>query len=100
MKISASLRTGLTAIALACALPAFAQTIKIGFISSYSGSAAAQGDQLDKGLKLYMKMHGSELPAGVKIEIVTRDDTGPNGDIAKRVAQELIVRDKVNILTG
>ena len=100
MKISASLRTGLTAIALVCALPAFAQTIKIGFISSYSGSAAAQGDQLDKGLKLYMKLHGSELPPGVKLEIVTRDDTGPNGDIAKRVAQELIVRDKVNILTG
>jgi branched-chain amino acid transport system substrate-binding protein len=100
VKISASICTGLTAIALACALPASAQTVKIGFISSYSGAAAAQGDQLDKGVKLYMKLHGSELPPGVKIEIITRDDTGPNADIAKRVAQELIVRDKVNILTG
>jgi len=79
---------------------AAAQTIKIGFISSYTGPAAAQGDQLDKGLKLYMKLHGSELPAGVKVDIITRDDTGPNPDVAKRVAQELIVRDKVQFLTG
>jgi branched-chain amino acid transport system substrate-binding protein len=100
MKISASIGAGVAALALACALPASAQTVKIGFISSYSGSAAAQGDQLDKGVKLYMKLHGSELPPGVKVEIITRDDTGPNADIAKRVAQELIVRDKVNILTG
>ncbi len=100
MKITASICAGLAATALACALPASAQTVKIGFISSYSGSAAAQGDQLDKGVKLYMKMHGSELPAGVKVEIITRDDTGPVPDVAKRVAQELIVRDKVNILTG
>jgi len=76
------------------------QTIKIGFISSYSGAAAAQGDQLDKGVKLYMKLNGDKLPPGVKIELITRDDTGPNPDVAKRVAQELIVRDKVQFLTG
>jgi branched-chain amino acid transport system substrate-binding protein len=76
------------------------QTIKIGFISSYSGAAAAQGDQLDKGVKLYMKLNGDKLPPGVKIELITRDDTGPTPDVAKRVAQELIVRDKVQFLTG
>ena len=100
MKFNASICAGLVATLLSVATPAMSQTIKIGFISSYSGAAAAQGDQLDKGVKLYMKLNGDKLPPGVKIELITRDDTGPNPDVAKRVAQELIVRDKVQILTG
>ncbi len=86
--------------ALICAAPATAQTIKIGFLSTYSGPGAAQGDQLDKGAKLYVKLNSDKLPPGVKIDLVVRDDTGPNPDNAKRVAQELIVRDKVQFLTG
>ncbi|MCL4801499.1 MAG: ABC transporter substrate-binding protein [Burkholderiales bacterium] len=91
----------LAALALAvCAGAASAQTIKIGVISTYSGPLAAQGDQLDKGFKLYLKLNGDKLPAGVKIEPIFRDDTGPNPDVAKRLAQELIVRDKVQFLVG
>jgi len=78
---------------------AVAQTIKIGIISTYSGPLAAQGDQLDKGAKLFLKLNGDPLP-GVKIDLIVRDDTGPNPDNAKRLAQELIVRDKVQFLTG
>ena len=100
MKFTKSLVAGLAAATLGLALPVSAQTVKIGFISSYSGAAAAQGDQLDKGVKLYMKLNGDKLPPGVKVELITRDDTGPNPDVAKRIAQELIVRDKVNFLTG
>jgi branched-chain amino acid transport system substrate-binding protein len=88
------------ALAAAFALPASAQTVRIGFMSTFSGPGAAQGDQLDRGVKLYMKTHGSDLPPGVKVEIITRDDTGANPDVAKRIAQELIVRDKVQLLTG
>ncbi|HTP97418.1 MAG TPA: ABC transporter substrate-binding protein [Burkholderiales bacterium] len=80
--------------------PTAAQTIKIGFISTYSGPGAAQGDQLDKGAKLYLKLNSDKLPPGVKIDLIVRDDTGPSGDNAKRVAQELIVRDHVQFLTG
>jgi len=90
----------LAAIAAASSLAASAETIKIGFISTYSGPAAAQGDQLDKGAKLYVKLNSDKLPPGVKVELITRDDTGPNPDVAKRIAQELIVRDKVQFLTG
>ena len=90
----------LAAAAFACAVPASAQTIKVGLISTYSGPGAAQGDQIDKGVKLYMKLNGDKLPPGVKLEIITRDDTGAVPDVAKRIAQELIVRDKVQILTG
>ena len=99
----ASFRFTLAAAALAtafAALPAAAQTVKIGLISTYSGPGAAQGDQIDKGVKLYMKMNADKLPAGVKIELVQRDDTGANPDVAKRIAQELIVRDKVQLITG
>src|SRR3990172_2410635 len=79
---------------------ATAQTVKIGIISTYSGPTAAQGDQLDKGYKLYLKLNAGKLPPGVKVEPIFRDDTGANPDAAKRLAQELIVRDKVQFLTG
>ena len=100
MKFNASICAGLMATLISFATPVLSQTIKVGFISSYSGAAAAQGDQLDKGVKLYMKLNGDKLPPGVKVELIVRDDTGPNPDVAKRVAQELIVRDKVQFLTG
>ena len=79
---------------------AAAQTVKIGVILTYSGPFAQVGDEIDKGLKLYIKEHEKELPAGVKLELVVRDDTGPNPDVAKRLAQELITRDHVQLLTG
>src|SRR5437588_1389528 len=82
------------------AASAAAQTVKIGVILTYSGPFAQVGDEIDKGLKLYIKEHEKELPAGVKLELVIRDDTGPNPDVAKRLAQELITRDHVQLLTG
>ena len=94
---------GLAVMAMALctlAMPAAAQTIKIGFIDTYSGPFAQAGDELDKGVKLYIKEHEKDLPPGVKIELVNRDDTGPNPDVAKRVAQELITRDHVQLLAG
>jgi len=86
-------------LALAAA-PVAAQTIKIGVINTYSGPFATLGDLIDKGFKLYMKQNADKLPPGVKIELVIRDDGGPNPDKAKQLAQELIVRDKIQILTG
>ncbi len=85
---------------LICAAPAAAQTIKIGVINTYSGPFATLGDLIDKGIKLYMKQNADKLPPGVKIELVIRDDGGPSPDKAKQLAQELIVRDKIQILTG
>ena len=82
------------------AQPAAAETIKIGVILTYSGPMASLGDQIDKGLSLYVKEHEKDLPPGTTVEIVRRDDTGPNPETAKRLAQELITRDHVNFLTG
>ncbi len=80
--------------------PATAQTVKIGVITSYSGFLAQLGDSMDKGLALYAKLHEKDLPPGVKIELIRRDDTSDKPDVGKRLAQELVTRDKVSILTG
>jgi branched-chain amino acid transport system substrate-binding protein len=77
-----------------------AQTIKIGFITSYSGLNGNLGPYMERAVRLYIKQHQNELPAGVKIELLTRDDTGPNPDKARQLAQELVVRDKVDLLAG
>jgi branched-chain amino acid transport system substrate-binding protein len=87
---------------LGLALPmgaARADDIKIGVILSYSGPFADNGRQIDNGITLYMKQHG-DMVAGKKIVLIKRDDTGPVPDVAKRLAQELVTRDKVNFLAG
>src|SRR5216684_6099028 len=66
------------------------QTVKIGMINVLSGQFADAGAQLDNGVKTYMKQHGDTV-AGKKIEIIRRDAGGPAPDVAKRLAQELIV---------
>ncbi len=74
-------------------------TIKIGVIAAFSGQFADTAAQIDNGIKLYMKQHGDTV-AGKKIEIIRKDTGGPNPDVAKRLAQELVVRDNVDILAG
>ena len=74
-------------------------TVKIGLINVLSGQFADAGIQLDNGVKTYMKQHGDTV-AGKKIEIIRRDVGGPAPDVAKRFAQELVVRDGVDILAG
>jgi len=88
------------AVGLAWSGQADAQdTVKIGVILSYSGQFADAGNQLDGGIKLYMQQHGDEV-AGKKIEIIRKDTGGIAPDVAKRLAQELVVRDGVDILAG
>ncbi len=94
--------TAAAALLAAATLPVAAQaqgTLKIGVISAYSGQFADTATQIDNGIKLYMKQHG-ETVAGKKIEIIRKDTGGPNPDVAKRLAQELVVRDNVDILAG
>jgi branched-chain amino acid transport system substrate-binding protein len=99
MRLKTSTWVAAVALAAASGLAA-AQTVKIGIMTTYSGPTAGQGDQLDKGYKLYLKLHAKDLPPGVKVEPIFRDDTGANPDAAKRLAQELITRDQVQFLTG
>jgi branched-chain amino acid transport system substrate-binding protein len=75
------------------------QTIKIGVILPFSGQFADTGVQLDDGIKLYMQQHGDTV-AGKKIEVIRKDVGGIAPEVAKRLAQELVVRDNVDILAG
>src|ERR1041384_3212698 len=75
------------------------QTVKIGMPLTLSGQFADAANQMLNGAKTYMKMHGDTV-AGKKIEIIRRDVGGPAPDVAKRLAQELVVRDGVDILAG
>ena len=81
-------------------MPAAAQTvIKIGLINSYTGFVAQAADEGQKAFDLYLKLHEKDLPPGVKLEFNKRDDTS-NPEVGKRLAQELIARDHVQLLTG
>ena len=88
------------AVAVAAGTPsAHAQTIKIGLINSNTGFLAQAGDEMEKGISLYVKTHEKELPPGVKVELIRRDDTAAP-EVGKRVAQELITRERVQALLG
>lgn len=76
-----------------------AKTIKVGVILPFSGPNAFLGKQLDNGLELYMKQNPN-VPGGHKIQLIKRDSTGPKPDVAKRLAQELITREKVDLIAG
>src|SRR5436190_14504816 len=91
---------GVVAAAALAAGSANAQgTVKIGVVQSYSGQFADTGTQIDNGIKLYMKEHGDTV-AGKKIEIIRKDNGGIAPDMAKRLSQEVIVRDGADILAG
>ena len=101
-----SARRRYLAVAAAAAMvfaarPAGAETVvKVGVILTYSGQNAQVGEWTDKGVSLSVKAPEKDLPPGVKIEIIRRDDTGSKPEVAKRLATELITRDHVKLLTG
>jgi branched-chain amino acid transport system substrate-binding protein len=106
MAQSTSIRAAAAILALGCVLACGKQpdassreTIKIGLIASFSGPFADIGTQIENGIKAYLQAHGDRV-AGKRIEILRRDTTGPAPEVAKRLAQELVVRDKVDFLVG
>jgi branched-chain amino acid transport system substrate-binding protein len=74
------------------------ETVKIGLILPMTGGQASTGKQIDNAVKLYMQQNGDTV-AGKKIEVILKDDAALP-DNTKRIAQELIVNDKVNIIAG
>jgi branched-chain amino acid transport system substrate-binding protein len=93
------------AIATALALGTFAatqavaqETVKIGFVLPMTGPQQSTGKQISAAVRLFMQQNGDTV-AGKKVEVIVKDD-GAVPDNSKRVAQELIVNDKVNVLAG
>ena len=84
------------------ALPRIAQAadpFRIGVILPMSGPFASTGREIDAAIRLYVQRNGDTV-AGRKIEIVLRDDTGLAPETTKRLAQELVVQDRVAVLAG
>jgi branched-chain amino acid transport system substrate-binding protein len=93
------LRSAAALALLASPVPASAQdTVKIGLIIPLTGQQASTGKQIKAAVELYMSEHGSSV-AGKKIELIVKDDAAVP-DNTKRIAQELIVNDKVSVIAG
>jgi len=92
-------RVVLAALALGYAVTVAAQDVKIGMVAPFSGPQGDYGKQMEAGMKAWMKLHGEAI-AGHKVQILVRDTGGPNPEVAKRLAQELVTRDKVDFLAG
>ncbi len=73
-------------------------TFKIGMILPLTGPFASTGKQIEAAARLYMAQNGSSV-GGKKVEMIVKDDTS-TPDVTKRIAQELLVNDKVNVLAG
>ena len=85
----------------AIATPARAAgTLTVGVVLPLSGVYADQGAQYENGIKAFQALHGATA-AGLQVRVVTRDDQGPaSGDLSRRLTQELILREKADIILG
>ena len=81
------------------AMPAIAKEVKIGVVLTYSGGAAQFGEQIDRGMNLFLKIHPDAF-GGHTVKLIKRDSKRPGGDIAKNAVQELITREQVDMLAG
>jgi branched-chain amino acid transport system substrate-binding protein len=92
------LLAGAAALAIAGTAHAQSDTVKIGVIVPMTGQSATTGKQIDAAIKLFMAQTGGKV-GGKKVEVLLRDDAGV-ADTTRRLAQELVVNDKVVALAG
>jgi branched-chain amino acid transport system substrate-binding protein len=85
-------------LALSGAAASAQETVKIGLILPMTGPFASTGRQIEAAAKLYMQQKGDTV-AGKKVQLIVKDDTG-TADVTKRLAQELIVNDKIAVMAG
>ncbi len=95
------LKLTLAAVALAVSVPGMshAEDLKVGLVVPLSGPFASTAQQMMNGVNLYVQQHGDTV-AGRKVVLIVKDDTGVNPAITKRQAQELLIKDKVDVLAG
>lgn len=90
---------GACAVSLAATVAAAAEPLKIGLVLPMSGPFASYGKQIEHGARLYLQQAGGSF-SGRKVELIIKDDTGVAPEISKRAAQELVIKDKVDVLAG
>ncbi|MCM8735825.1 ABC transporter substrate-binding protein [Azospirillum sp. A1-3] len=87
------------ALSLAAHSAQAADPLKVGLVLPMSGPFASYGKQIEHGARLYLQQSGGTI-AGRPVELIVKDDTGVAPEISKRAAQELVVKDKVDVLGG
>ncbi len=85
-------------LALSLSAASAEDTVKIGLIVPLTGGQASTGKQIDNAIKMYQQQNGATV-AGKKVVVIVKDDAAVP-DNTKRLAQELIVNDKVNLIAG
>jgi branched-chain amino acid transport system substrate-binding protein len=99
IRVAATLLLSLAGLAFTAPLQA-AEPLKIGLVLPMSGPFSSYGRQIEHGVRLYLAMNGDTV-AGRKVELLIRDDApGTSGEVSRRLAQELVVNDKVDVLAG
>lgn len=88
----------LCALTATTGLASAADPFRIGLILPMTGPFASTGKQIEAACRLYLAQNGDTV-AGRKVELIVKDDTSAP-DVTKRLAQELVVNDKVSVLAG
>ena len=87
------------ALAASSLMASAQEPIKVGVVAPMSGVFAVYGKQIEAGINVFLRENGDSV-SGRKLQIIYKDNAGPNAEAAKRLAQELVIRDKVDILAG
>lgn len=100
------MKTRITSAAVAAALLAVVapgagaqEPLKVGAVLEVTGPFASIAKQIENGMRLYIARHGDTV-AGRKIELIIKDSTGAQPEVAKRLVTELVTRDKVDFVVG
>ncbi len=101
MRITTLVRATVSVAAFAAAVASAGaeEPLKVGAVLEVSGPFASIARQIENGMRLYVARNGDTV-SGRKIELIVRDATGAQPEIAKRLVQELITRDKVDFIVG
>ena len=94
------LKAAVAGVAAGLVPPALAaDPLKIGLILPLTGPFASTGKQVEAACRLYVRQNGDTV-AGRKVQLIVKDDTGVAPETTKRIAQELVVQDKVAVIAG
>ncbi len=76
------------------------EAVRVGLILPLTGPFASTGRQVEAAVRTYLRAHGEGGFGGRRVELLVRDDTGVAPDLTRRLAQELVVRERVRVLAG
>lgn len=100
MKLKNAFAAAAVAVLAAATTGASAQEpLKIGVVLEVTGPFASIAKQIENGMRLYIARNGDTV-AGRKVELIVKDSTGAQPDVAKRLVTELVTRDKVDFVVG